>query len=46
VKAEIRDDPEIYPPEAVRAKLFFDKPVDPSFERLRTRAWTRVKSGT
>jgi putrescine transport system substrate-binding protein len=46
VDEEIRNDPEIYPPESVRAKLFFDQPVTPEFERLRTRAWTRVKSGT
>jgi putrescine transport system substrate-binding protein len=46
VDEEIRSDPQIYPPESVRAKLFFDQPVTPDFERLRTRAWTRVKSGT
>jgi putrescine transport system substrate-binding protein len=46
VKPEIRNDPGIYPPEEVRKKLFFDKPVTAEFERLRTRAWTRVKSGT
>ena len=35
----------IYPPQAVRARLFFDKPVTPQYERLRTRAWTRIKTG-
>jgi hypothetical protein len=29
----------------VRKRLFFDKPVTPQYERLRTRAWTRVKTG-
>ena len=29
----------------VRARLFFDKPVTPQYERLRTRAWTRIKTG-
>jgi putrescine transport system substrate-binding protein len=46
VAPEIRNDPGIYPPEEVRRKLFFDKPVTAEFERLRTRAWTRVKTGT
>jgi putrescine transport system substrate-binding protein len=46
VDAQIRDDPNIYPPQAVRARLFFDKPVTPQYERQRTRAWTRVKTGT
>jgi putrescine transport system substrate-binding protein len=42
----IRSDPNIYPSAEVRARLFFDKPVTPQFERLRTRAWTRVKTGS
>jgi putrescine transport system substrate-binding protein len=46
VDEDIRNDPTIYPPPEVRAKLFYDTPADPSFERLRTRAWTRVKSGS
>jgi putrescine transport system substrate-binding protein len=46
VDKQIRDDPNIYPPQAVRARLFFDKPVTPQYERLRTRDWTRVKTGT
>lgn len=45
VDEEIREDPTIYPPEAVRGKLFFDQPAEGDFERRRTRAWTRVKSG-
>jgi putrescine transport system substrate-binding protein len=46
VDDEIRSNPGVYPPPEVRARLFFDKPVTPAYERLRTRAWTRVKTGT
>ena len=45
VDGNIRSDPNIYPPAAVRARLFFDKPVTPQYERTRTRAWTGVKTG-
>jgi hypothetical protein len=30
----------------VRQRLFFDKPTAPQYDRLRTRAWTKVKTGT
>ena len=46
VDPEIRDNPNIYPTAEVRKRLFFDTPVTPQYERLRTRAWTRVKTGT
>lgn len=46
VKEEIRDNPGIYPPPEVRQRLFFDKPTAPAYDRLRTRAWTKVKTGT
>jgi putrescine transport system substrate-binding protein len=45
VEADIRDDPAIYPPAEVRQRLYFDTPVSLQYERLRTRAWTRVKTG-
>jgi putrescine transport system substrate-binding protein len=45
VKASIRNDPAVYPPPAVMKRLFFDKPVTPLYERQRTRAWTRIKTG-
>jgi putrescine transport system substrate-binding protein len=45
VDAALTNDPNVYPPPAVRARLFFDKPVTPEYERLRTRAWTRIKTG-
>jgi len=46
VDEEIRNDPNIYPSQEVRARLFFDKPVTPQYERQRTRAWTKVKTGS
>jgi putrescine transport system substrate-binding protein len=46
VDEEVRENPGIYPPPELRQRLFFDKPVTPQFERLRTRAWTKVKTGT
>jgi putrescine transport system substrate-binding protein len=45
VDPSLRDDPGIYPPPEVRARLYFDLPVTAQYERLRTRAWTRVKTG-
>ena len=45
VAAKLRNDPGIYPPASVRARLFFDKPATADYERARTRAWTRVKTG-
>jgi hypothetical protein len=30
----------------VRAKFFIDRPASAEFERLRTRAWTKLKSGS
>ena len=46
VDPALSSDPNVYPPQAVRARLFFDKPVTPEYERLRTRAWTRIKTGS
>ena len=46
VDDDIRNNPGIYPPAELRARLFFDKPVTPQYDRLRTRAWTKVKTGT
>jgi putrescine transport system substrate-binding protein len=45
VKPEIRDDPAVYPPEQVRHRFYVDLPAAPAYERARTRAWTRLKSG-
>jgi putrescine transport system substrate-binding protein len=45
VKPEIRDDPGIYPPDAVRRLFYLDLPAPRAYERLRARAWNRMKSG-
>ncbi len=45
VKPEIRDDPGIYPPESVRRLLYIDLPAPRAYERIRTRLWSRCKSG-
>jgi putrescine transport system substrate-binding protein len=45
VKSEIRDDPAVYPPEDSRRRFYVDLPAPPAYERARTRAWTRLKSG-
>ncbi len=46
VDDEIRTNPGVYPSAEMRARLFFDKPATPQYDRLRTRAWTKVKTGT
>jgi putrescine transport system substrate-binding protein len=46
IDEDIRNDPSVYPPDAVRAKFFVDKPASADYERARTRAWTKLKSGS
>ena len=41
----ILHDPAVYPPPAVQARLYQSAEVAPALERLRTRTWTRVKTG-
>jgi putrescine transport system substrate-binding protein len=45
VRREILDDPAIYPPPAVRARLYLPAEFDVSYQRLKTRTWTRIKNG-
>ncbi len=45
VSAEVRDDASVYPPAAVKARLFTLKPLPESEVRRRTRAWTRITTG-
>jgi putrescine transport system substrate-binding protein len=45
VRAAILGDPAIYPPPAVRARLFLPGEFDLSYQRLKTRTWTRIKNG-
>ncbi len=42
---EIIDDPAIYPPAEVMAKLFTVEPYDAKGQRLITRAWTKIATG-
>jgi len=46
VDKDIRDNPNIYPPDSVKKRLFFDTPVTQQYERARTRLWTQVKTGS
>ena len=45
VNAEVRDNPNVYPPADIRAKLFTLNVQSPKLDRVVTRAWTKVKSG-
>ncbi len=45
VKPEIRNDPGIYPPDDVRRLFYLALPAPRAYERARTRAWNRIKSG-
>jgi putrescine transport system substrate-binding protein len=43
---ELLEDPSVYPPPTVAAKLLTETIPTPEIERLRTRLWTRVKTGS
>jgi putrescine transport system substrate-binding protein len=45
VRGEILNDPAIYPPPQVRARLFLPAEFDTKYQRAQTRAWERIKSG-
>jgi putrescine transport system substrate-binding protein len=45
VRAEVREDPGIYPPAAVATRLVPNRAHSPEYTRLLTRAWTRFKTG-
>ncbi len=45
VKPDILNDPAVYPPPAVEARLYVAEEASPALERLRTRTWTRIKTG-
>lgn len=45
VAEDIRNDPGIYPPAEVEAKLYSTKPYSAKFTRKLNREWTRFKSG-
>ena len=41
----VRDDPGVYPPPEVRARLTPERARPPEYQRLLTRMWTRFKTG-
>jgi len=45
VDPQIRADPAVYLPPAVEARLYHAVEAGPALERLRTRTWTRIKTG-
>lgn len=45
VDDDVKNDPGIYPSPEVKAKLFTSQVYTPKFDRLMTRAWTRIKTG-
>ncbi len=45
VEPQILHDPALYPPPTVEARLYIAEEASPTLERLRTRTWTRVKTG-
>jgi putrescine transport system substrate-binding protein len=45
VDPQILNDPDVYPTAAVEARLYQSGEVAPVLERLRTRTWTRIKTG-
>ncbi len=45
VDPEVKEDPAIYPSDEVKANLFPSSVNSPKFDRLLTRAWTRIKTG-
>ena len=45
IDKELLEDPNTYPPDDVKAKLFPDKVASAEVERLRTRTWTKIKTG-
>ena len=45
VDPALLNDPAVYPPPAVEARLYIADEASPTLERLRTRTWTRIKTG-
>jgi putrescine transport system substrate-binding protein len=45
LEPSVRNDPGIYPPPAVRARLVPERPRPPEYQRMLTRMWTRFKTG-
>ena len=45
LEARVRDDPAVYPPDAVKRSLVPDTPEGQAYKREASRAWTRIKTG-
>jgi putrescine transport system substrate-binding protein len=45
VAPDILEDPAVYPPPQLRARLYLPAELGADYDRLRTRAWTRIKTG-
>ena len=45
VRSEIANDPAVYPPDDLRARLYLPAELGAEYDRLRTRVWTRIKTG-
>ncbi len=45
IDPEMKDNPSIYPTDEVKENLFSDAPADPELDRMRTRIWTKIKTG-
>jgi putrescine transport system substrate-binding protein len=45
VDREILDDPAVYPPPELRARLYLPAELGADYDRARTRVWTRIKTG-
>ncbi|KAF1051390.1 MAG: Putrescine-binding periplasmic protein [Stenotrophomonas maltophilia] len=45
ISAELHNNPNVYPPAEMQAKLYSVEMLPPKLERIRTRTWTKVKSG-
>jgi putrescine transport system substrate-binding protein len=45
VNADLLNDPAVYPPQEIRARLYLPIELGADYDRLRTRVWTRIKTG-
>jgi putrescine transport system substrate-binding protein len=45
VDKTIQDDPAVYPPPELRARLYLPIDLGPDYDRARTRVWTHIKTG-
>lgn len=45
VRSEMLNDPAVYPPPELRARLYLPAELGQDYDRLRTRVWTHIKTG-